>query len=104
MDWREVTIYTTTEGIGPVEAVLEDNGIKELPAGVEGLHFHVLCESRPEHLRLALDAVEKRFGRFLDRIKWLNMGGGHLMTHKDYDCDELIRICRSSRRNIRTCA
>ena len=59
---------------------------------VEGLHFHVLCESRPEHLRLALDAVEKRFGRFLDRIKWLNMGGGHLMTHKDYDCDELIRI------------
>ena len=66
--------------------------LKELPAGVEGLHFHVLCESRPEHLRLALDAVEKRFGRFLDRIKWLNMGGGHLMTHKDYDCDELIRI------------
>ena len=65
--------------------------LKELPAGVEGLHFHVLCESRPEHLRLALDAVEKRFGRFLDRIKWLNMGGGHLMTHKDYDCDELIR-------------
>ena len=66
--------------------------LKELPAGVEGLHFHVLCESRPEHLRLALDAVEERFGRFLDRIKWLNMGGGHLMTHKDYDCDELIRI------------
>ena len=65
--------------------------LKELPAGVEGLHFHVLCESRPEHLRLALDAVEERFGRFLDRIKWLNMGGGHLMTHKDYDCDELIR-------------
>ena len=63
--------------------------LKELPA-VEGLHFHVLCESRPEHLRLALDAVEERFGRFLDRIKWLNMGGGHLMTHKDYDCDELI--------------
>lgn len=61
---------------------------KEAPAGVEGLHFHVLCESRPEHLRLALDAVEERFGRFLDRIKWLNMGGGHLMTHKDYDCDE----------------
>ena len=43
-------------------------------------------------LKKQADAVEKRFGRFLDRIKWLNMGGGHLMTHKDYDCDELIRI------------
>ena len=68
--------------------------LKELPAGIDGLHFHVLCESRPQHLRLALEAVEKRFGRFLDRIKWLNMGGGHLMTHKDYDCDEQIAILR----------
>ena len=68
--------------------------LKELPAGVEGLHFHVLCESRPEHLRLALDAVEKRFGRFLDRIKWLNMGGGHHITRKDYDIDRLERCIR----------
>ncbi|MDE5730582.1 MAG: carboxynorspermidine decarboxylase [Alistipes sp.] len=64
----------------------------ELPEGIEGLHFHVLCESRPEHLRLALEAVEARFGKYLPQIKWLNMGGGHLMTHRDYDCDELIRI------------
>ena len=68
--------------------------LRELPAGVEGLHFHVLCESRPHHLHLALEAVERHFGRFLDRIAWLNMGGGHLMTHVDYDCDELIRILR----------
>ncbi|HAW65013.1 MAG TPA: carboxynorspermidine decarboxylase, partial [Alistipes sp.] len=68
--------------------------LRELPAGVEGLHFHVLCESRPHHLHLALEAVERHFGRFLDRIAWLNMGGGHLMTHADYDCDELIRILR----------
>ena len=47
-----------------------------LPAGVEGLHFHVLCESRPEHLQKALEAVETHFGAYLDRIKWLNMGGG----------------------------
>ena len=66
----------------------------ELPAGIEGLHFHVLCESRPEHLQRALEAVEKRFGHLLGRIKWLNMGGGHLMTHADYDCDRLIRILR----------
>lgn len=69
--------------------------LTELPEGIEGLHFHVLCESRPHHLRLALEAVEERFGRFLDRIKWLNMGGGHLMTHAEYDCDELIEVLNS---------
>ncbi|WP_300255897.1 carboxynorspermidine decarboxylase [uncultured Alistipes sp.] len=66
-----------------------------LPEWIEGLHFHVLCESRPEHLRLALEAVEERFGASLDRVKWLNMGGGHLMTHADYDCDELIALLRA---------
>lgn len=68
-----------------------------LPAGIEGLHFHVLCESRPEHLRRALEAVERRFGDCLDRVKWLNMGGGHLMTHAAYDCDELIALLREFR-------
>ena len=66
-----------------------------LPQGIEGLHFHVLCESRPQHLKLALEAVEEHFGRWLDQIKWLNMGGGHLMTHQDYDCDELIAVLRN---------
>ncbi len=66
-----------------------------LPAGLEGLHFHVLCESRPHHLKLALEAVEHHFGPYLDQIKWLNMGGGHLMTHAEYDCDELIALLRA---------
>ncbi|MCH5330003.1 MAG: carboxynorspermidine decarboxylase [Alistipes sp.] len=68
-----------------------------LPAGVEGLHFHVLCESRPQHLRKALEAVEEHFGDLLDQVKWLNCGGGHLMTHADYDCDELIALLREFR-------
>ena len=68
-----------------------------LPAGIEGLHFHVLCESRPEHLRRALEAVERHFGDCLDRVKWLNMGGGHLMTHAEYDCDALIALLREFR-------
>ena len=68
-----------------------------LPDGVEGLHFHVLCESRPEHLRRALEAVETHFGDCLERTKWLNMGGGHLMTHADYDCGELIALLREFR-------
>ena len=68
-----------------------------LPTGIEGLHFHVLCESRPEHLRKALEAVETHFGAYLDRIKWLNMGGGHLMTASWYDCDELIAVLKDFR-------
>ncbi len=66
--------------------------ISEWPDGVEGLHFHSLCESRPADLRETLKAIENRFGHFFHKLKWLNMGGGHLMTHKDYDEDELIHI------------
>ena len=65
-----------------------------LPEGIEGLHFHTLCESDPSDLRATLCAVEKRFGRFLPRLKWLNMGGGHLMTREDYEVDELVALLR----------
>jgi len=66
-----------------------------LPEGVEGLHFHTLCESTSHDLEMTLAAVEQRFGRFLPQIKWLNMGGGHLMTRKDYDVEHLISLLRS---------
>lgn len=64
------------------------------PEGIEGLHFHALCESRPDDLRTTLQAVEEKFGSFFPQLKWINMGGGHLMTHQDYDEQELIRILR----------
>ncbi len=64
----------------------------ELPVGVEGLHFHVLCESEAEHLELALDALEREFGDMLHKLKWVNCGGGHLMTREGYDVDRLILI------------
>ena len=63
-----------------------------LPEGVEGIHFHTLCESRPENLEATLEAFEHRFGHLLPQAKWLNMGGGHLMTAEDYDEDKLIAI------------
>ncbi len=66
-----------------------------LPEGVEGLHFHVLCESSAENLVTALEYVERNFGHLLDEIKWLNMGGGHLMTREGYDCDLLIATLRA---------
>ena len=63
-----------------------------LPEGVEGIHFHTLCESRPEDLEATLEAFERRFGHLLPQAKWLNMGGGHLMTAEAYDEDKLIAI------------
>ena len=68
--------------------------LNEWPEGVEGLHFHSLCESRPGDLHHTLKAVEEKFGHFFHRLKWINVGGGHLMTHKDYDEDELIKILK----------
>lgn len=65
-----------------------------LPDGVEGLHFHTLCESTSYDLEKTLAIVEKRFGYFLKQVKWLNIGGGHLMTRKDYDTDHLIALLK----------
>ena len=73
---------------------ITSENLGRLPEGVEGLHFHTLCESRPGDLKGTLTAFEQRFGHLLKDVKWLNMGGGHLMTAEDYDCDELIAILR----------
>lgn len=65
-----------------------------LPAGIEGLHFHALCESDSHDLEKVLDAFIAQFGHLLPHIKWLNMGGGHLITRKDYDVDLFIRLMK----------
>ncbi|MBO8439595.1 MAG: carboxynorspermidine decarboxylase [bacterium] len=65
-----------------------------LPDGIEGLHFHTLCESTSHDLEQTLLTVERRFGSLLDRVKWLNMGGGHLMTRKGYDTEHLVSLLR----------
>ena len=86
----ETELYNPCDRGSRLGVLSED--LAELPTGIEGLHFHSLCESRPVDLRNTLAEVEKRFGHLFGQIKWLNMGGGHLMTHKDYDEDELIEI------------
>ena len=65
---------------------------KTLPEGVDGLHFHTLCESTSVDLERTLQEVEKKFGDLLSQVKWLNMGGGHLMTKKGYDTAHLISL------------
>lgn len=63
-----------------------------LPHGVEGLHFHTLFEADSRALENVLAVFVKRFGRFLPKLKWVNMGGGHLITKKDYDRSHLIKL------------
>ena len=68
-----------------------------LPEGIEGFHFHVLFESDSYALEKVLEIVESKFGRYFSKIRWINMGGGHLISRKDYDVDHLIRILRKFR-------
>jgi carboxynorspermidine decarboxylase len=63
-----------------------------LPQGVEGIHFHTLCENGSDTLERTLAALEEKFGDLLHQAKWLNMGGGHLMTREGYDIQKLIRL------------
>ncbi len=65
-----------------------------LPDGIEGLHFHALCESTSYDLEQVLKAFESQFGKYLPALKWINMGGGHLMTREGYDVEHLIALLR----------
>lgn len=61
---------------------------------LDGLHFHTLCEQNSDDLEKTLRAVEEKFGEFLSGMKWLNMGGGHHITRKDYDVALLEKCIR----------
>lgn len=71
---------------------------ERLPEGLEGLHFHALCESSADDLERVLEAFEQQFGKYLDSVKWVNMGGGHLMTRQGYDTDKLVETLTGFRR------
>jgi carboxynorspermidine decarboxylase len=66
-----------------------------LPEGIEGFHCHTLCESMPDEFERTLEHIIARFGRWFEQLKWINFGGGHLMTHRDYDRARLIRLLQS---------
>lgn len=75
--------------------VVSEDLVEGLPDGIEGLHFHVLCEGNSYDLEKVLDIVEQKFPKALSEAKWLNMGGGHLMTHKDYNVKHLIKVLKN---------
>ena len=68
-----------------------------LPDGIEGIHFHVLCESDSFSLEKVLENLEDKFGKYLHQVNWVNMGGGHLMTRKGYNHEHLIELLKKFR-------
>ena len=77
--------------LGATLAQLQQAGQAALE-GIEGLHFHTLCELGCDALERTLQVFETRFGPYLNGLAWVNFGGGHLITAPDYDVDGLIRL------------
>lgn len=77
--------------VGSRLGITRKNFREDLLDGIDGLHFHTLCEQNSDALEHTLTAVEEKFGEFLPRMKWLNFGGGHHITRDDYDVERLIR-------------
>lgn len=75
--------------------ILRENVPNKLPKGIEGFHFHVLCESSSYALEDTLKVLEDKYSHFFPQLKWVNMGGGHLMTRKGYDTKHLISILKA---------
>ncbi|MCR5069635.1 MAG: carboxynorspermidine decarboxylase [Prevotella sp.] len=69
----------------------------QLPAGISGFHCHCHCESGSDVFERSLQHIEQKFSRWFSQLKWINFGGGHLMTRKDYDVQLLIKLLRDFR-------
>lgn len=64
---------------------------------LDGLHFHTLCEQNSDDLETTAKAFEEKFGKYLKDMKWVNFGGGHHITRKDYDREKLISVVKHFR-------
>ena len=60
--------------------------------GIKGLHFHTHCEQNSDALERTIEAIERHFGKYLAQMEWINFGGGHHITRKDYDLNRLVRV------------
>jgi carboxynorspermidine decarboxylase len=74
--------------------ITSDKLPEQLPEDIEGFHCHCHCESGADVLERTLVHIEEKFARWFPQLKWLNLGGGHLMTRKDYDVEHLINILK----------
>lgn len=71
--------------------ITAENFPEALPEGIEGLHLHTLCEQNADALEHTLARVVEKFGRHLQGLRWLNLGGGHHITRPGYDVERLVR-------------
>lgn len=62
--------------------------------GVSGFHFHTLCQQNADALETTVKEVEKKFGKYFSKLKWINFGGGHHLTRANYDIPKLVNIIR----------
>jgi carboxynorspermidine decarboxylase len=67
---------------------------EELPEIVTGLHFHTMCEQGADALEKTLEAVKEKFGKYISKVKWVNFGGGQLITSKGYDIPALVSLIK----------
>ncbi|MEZ5004694.1 MAG: carboxynorspermidine decarboxylase [Chitinophagales bacterium] len=87
-------LYNPANPTSRLGAALSDIG-NQLPEGLEGLHFHVLCENNSYALENVLKVFSEKFDHLIRQCKWINMGGGHFITHKDYDVEHLIGVLKA---------
>lgn len=91
---RQIQTLDSRKSWGRAAESVADGWESEILTCVDGLHFHTLCEQNSDDLETTLAAVEQRFGLYLKRMKWLNMGGGHHITRADYDLERLEKCIR----------
>ena len=81
--------------------ITKENFQPELLGGIDGLHFHTLCEQNADDLVRTVEAFEERFGKYMEGMKWLNLGGGHHITRDDYDVETLVQCLNYLREKYR---
>ncbi len=89
----EVDLYNPCAPKSRMGITLEQFQNQDLE-GIEGLHFHAMCEQNSDTLERILEVVEKKFGTYLYQMKWINFGGGHHITRADYDIEKLIKCIK----------
>ena len=85
----ETSIYDPCYRYSRLGVTLDNFRPDELE-GIDGLHFHTMCEQNSDTLERTAKVIDQKFGRYIEGMKWLNMGGGHHITRSDYDLEVLI--------------
>ncbi len=86
----EVPLYDPCYNYSRMGTTLDNFDESDLE-GIDGLHFHTMCEQNSDTLERTLKVVEEKFGKYMHGMKWVNFGGGHHITREDYDLDTLCR-------------